>query len=47
MSRFGFLASCAAVLTASKPMYAKNTIAAARIMPLKPNVPNSPVLSGM
>ena len=44
MSFFGFLASCAAVLTASNPIYAKKTIAAARMIPLKPKSPNFPVL---
>ena len=33
MSRCGFRASCAAVLTASKPMYAKNTTAAPVMTP--------------
>ncbi len=36
MSRFGFLASCAAVDTASKPMNAKNTMPAAFTIPQKP-----------
>src|SRR5213075_298028 len=36
MSRFGFRASCAAVLTASKPMYAKNTTPAAPSIPRIP-----------
>src|SRR5882672_4282793 len=39
MSRCGFLASCAAVLTASNPMYAKKTIAAPVKTPLHPNSP--------
>ena len=47
MSRCGFLASCAAVLTASKPMYAKKTIAAPATTPLKPKCSRSPVLGGM
>jgi len=34
MSFCGFFASCAAVETASKPMYAKKIIAAARKIPL-------------
>src|SRR6267378_1568340 len=37
----GFLASCAAVLTASNPMYAKNTIAAPVNTPLQPNSPGT------
>ena len=36
MSRFGFFASCAAVETASNPMYAKNTTPAAPRMPMIP-----------
>ena len=36
MSRFGFLASCAAVDTASNPMKAKNTTPAAPRMPMIP-----------
>jgi hypothetical protein len=36
MSRFGFLASCAAVDTASKPMNAKKTTPAAPRMPRTP-----------
>src|SRR2546425_642467 len=39
MSRCGFFASCAAVLTASNPMYAKKTIAAPVKTPLQPNSP--------
>src|SRR6266849_2560246 len=39
MSFCGFLASCAAVLTASKPIYAKNTIAPPVNTPLQPNSP--------
>ena len=39
ISRFGFLASCAAVETASKPMKAKNTMAA------PPNTPPQPCLN--
>src|SRR5882762_2640140 len=41
MSFCGFLASCAAVLTASNPMYAKNTIAAPVNTPLQPNSPGT------
>ena len=37
MSRCGFLASCAAVETASKPMYAKKITPAARSTPPQPN----------
>src|SRR5262249_46756445 len=47
ISRWGFFASCAAVLTASNPMYAKNTIPAPCITPLQPKCPRTPVLSGM
>ena len=47
MSRCGLRASWAAVETASNPMNAKNTTAAARITPLMPNSPNVPVLGGM
>ena len=47
MSRCGFCASCAAVETASKPIYAKKITAAARMTPLQPNSPNVPVLGGM
>ncbi len=36
MSREGFLASCAAVETASNPMYAKNTTPAAPSTPMMP-----------
>jgi len=46
MSRDGFLASCAAVDTASKPMYAKNMTPAPRNTPLQPNDPNAPVFGG-
>ena len=46
MSRVGFLASCAAVETASNPMYAKNITPAPRRTPLQPNRPNSPVFGG-
>src|SRR5205809_217891 len=46
MSRCGFFASCAAVDTASNPMYAKNTTAAARTTPVQPNSPNLPVAAG-
>src|SRR5216110_3370462 len=47
MSFCGFFASCAAVLTASNPMYAKNTRPAPAITPVQPNAPRSPVLGGM
>src|ERR1700679_1574833 len=43
-SRCGFFASCAVVLTASNPMYAKNMYADAALIPAKPigaNVPQS------
>ena len=43
----GFLVSCAAVLIASKPKKAKNTIAAPRNMPDQPYSPNVPVFSGI
>ncbi len=46
-SRCGFFASCAAVETASNPMYAKNITAAPRSTPLHPKCPNTPVLGGM
>src|SRR2546430_1823007 len=46
MSFCGFFASCAAVLTASNPMYAKNTIAAPVMTPLQPYSPG-PSLGGM
>src|SRR2546429_4751389 len=39
MSGCGFFASCAAVLTASNPMYAKKTMAAPVKTPLQPNSP--------
>jgi len=41
MSRWGFLASCAAVETASNPMYAKKITPAPLSIPLIPNLPNS------
>src|ERR687890_1609594 len=47
MSRCGFLASCAAVVTESNPIYAKNTIAAPATTPLNPKCSRSPVLGGM
>ena len=47
MSRCGCLASCAAVLTASNPMYAKKINPAPRSTPDHPNSPNVPVLGGM
>jgi hypothetical protein len=46
MSRCGFFASPAAVDTASKPTYEKNTMVAARKMPPQPNVPG-PSEAGM
>src|SRR5207247_1486052 len=46
ISRFGFLASWAAVETASKPMYAKKITPAARTTPDHPYFPNSPWLGG-
>src|SRR2546427_7535308 len=46
MSFCGFFASCAAVLTASNPMYAKNTIAAPAMTPLQPYSPG-PSFGGM
>jgi len=46
-SRCGFFASCAAVETASKPMYAKNMTAAPRSTPLQPKLPKLPVFGGM
>src|SRR5688500_20088430 len=46
MSRRGFRASCAAVETASNPMYAKKITAAPRMMPDRPNSPNVPVFGG-
>src|SRR2546427_3674773 len=46
MSFCGFFASWAAVLTASNPMYAKNTIAAPVMTPLQPYSPG-PSLGGM
>src|SRR5262249_33821655 len=42
----GFFASCAAVETASKPIYAKKTTLAPRNIPDQPNEPNEPVLGG-
>src|SRR5688572_18871038 len=47
MSLRGSLASWPAVETASKPMYAKNTIMAARMMPSMPYWSSTPVGSGM
>src|SRR5712664_2090304 len=46
MSRCGFFASCAAVLTASNPMYAKNTMPAPAMTPFQPNLP-PPSAGGM
>src|SRR5687767_4390009 len=47
MSLRGLRASWPAVETASNPMYAKNTIVAARMMPSQPNWFSTPVGSGM
>src|SRR3954468_4048046 len=47
MSRAGLRASCAAVETASKPIYAKNITPAPRSTPLQPNCPNAPRFGGM
>src|SRR5207237_8499375 len=47
MSFCGFFASCAAVLTASNPMYAKQAKPAPAITPVQPNAPRSPVFAGM
>src|ERR687889_1491357 len=47
MSFCGFLASWAAVVTESNPMYAKNTMAAPATTPLNPKCSRSPVLGGM
>src|SRR5690348_8087579 len=47
MSFCGFFASCAAVDTASNPMYAKNTSVAPCIMPDHPNDPKLPVFLGI
>lgn len=44
---WGFLASCAAVLTASKPINAKNTNAAPVAIPVHPKFSNLPVLAGI
>src|SRR5690242_1627976 len=46
MSFCGFLASCAAVDTASNPIYAKKTTLAPRSTPDQPNDPNDPVFGG-
>ena len=46
ISRLGFLASCAAVDTASNPMYAKKMTPAPRRTPDHPNEPKVPVFSG-
>src|SRR5215472_8596480 len=43
----GFFASCAAVETASKPIYAKKTTLAPRIMPDHPYSPKCPRFFGM
>src|SRR5437773_6919284 len=45
-SRWGFLVSCAAVLTASNPMYAKNTVVAPWNTPEAPYLPNVPAFGG-
>ena len=45
-SRCGFFASCAAVETASNPMYAKKTIVAPWRTPETPNRPNAPSFAG-
>ena len=45
--RRGFLVSCAAVLIASNPKKAKNTIAAPRRTPDQPYSPNTPVFCGI
>src|SRR4051812_3857027 len=47
MSLRGSFASWPAVETASKPMYAKKTMVAARMMPSQPNWFSTPVGSGM
>ena len=47
MSRCGFFASCAAVETASNPIYAKKMMPAACTTPLQPKWPNVPVFGGM
>src|SRR5262249_9462156 len=46
MSFCGFFASCAAVETASNPIYAKNTTLAPRNTPDQPKEPNDPVFGG-
>ncbi len=46
-SRCGFLASSAVVETASKPIYAKKTTAAAAMTPEKPYGMNGVQLSGL
>ena len=47
ISRCGFLASCAAVDTASNPIYAKKITAAPRATPDHPKVPKAPLFGGM
>ena len=47
ISLLGFLASWAAVLTASKPKKAKNTMAAPRRTPDNPYSPSVPVFAGI
>src|SRR6476469_1944953 len=47
MSRCGFFDSCAAVETASNPLYAKNLTPAQRRMRDHPKCPNDPVFGGM
>jgi len=43
----GLIVSCAVVTSASNPIYAKNTTAAPRNIPLHPKCPNSSVFSGI
>src|SRR5215831_1226853 len=45
-SRCGFFASCAAVDTASNPMYAKKTTPAPVVTPPQPNAPRTPGVAG-
>src|SRR5260363_12963 len=45
--RRGFFVSCATQDTASKPISAKNTTAAPRSTPLKPNSPSCPLFGGI
>src|SRR5580698_11570820 len=46
ISRLGFFDSCAAVETASKPIYAKKITPAPRSTPDQPNSPKVPVFGG-